>query len=41
MSEENMDSINSKAVALHLVYKGVCESSNSYLLTIEFQPLAD
>jgi len=26
---------NSKAVSLHLVYKGVCESSKSYLLVIE------
>jgi len=35
MSNENMDSINSKAVSLHLVYKGVCDSSKSYLLAIE------
>ena len=35
MSDEDMDSINSKAVSLHLVYKGVCEISKSYLLAIE------
>jgi len=29
MSDEDMESINSKAVSLNLVYKGVCESSKS------------
>jgi len=31
----DIDDINSKAVLLHLVFKGVCESSKSYLLAIE------
>jgi len=35
MSDTDIDSINSKAVSLHLVYKGVCESSMSSLLAIE------
>jgi len=35
VSDEDIDVINSKAVSLHLVYKGVCESSKSYLLAIE------
>ena len=35
LSDDDMDSINSKAVALHLLYKGACESSKSYLLAIE------
>jgi len=34
-SDDDMDSINSKAVSLHFVYKGVCETSKSYLLAIE------
>jgi len=35
VSDSDIDAINSKAVSLHLVYKGVCESSKSYLLAIE------
>ena len=35
VSDEDIDAINSKAVTLLLVYKGVCESSKSYLLAIE------
>ena len=35
ISDSNIDDINSKAVSLHLVYKGVCESSKSYLSAIE------
>ena len=31
----DIDDINSKAVLLHLVFKGVCESSKSYLLAVE------
>ena len=34
VSDEDIDAINSKAVSLRLVYKGVCESK-SYLLAIE------
>jgi len=29
VSDSDIDAINSKAVSLHLVYKGVCESSKS------------
>ena len=36
MSDADVDSFNSKAVALHLVYKWACESSKSYLLAIEY-----
>jgi len=35
MMDANLESINSKAVALNLVYRGVCESSKAYLLAIE------
>jgi len=35
MSDAYIDAINSKAVSLHLMYKGICESSKSYLLAIE------
>ena len=35
MSNADIDAIHSKAVSLHLMYKGVCESSKSYLLAIE------
>jgi len=35
VSDADIDAINSKAVSLHLVYKGVCESSKLYLLAIE------
>jgi len=37
VSDADIDAINSKAVSLHLVYKGVCESSKSYFLAIEFK----
>jgi len=33
--DTNLESINSKAVALSLVYRGVCELSKAYLLAIE------
>jgi len=35
VSDADIDAINSKAVSLHLMYKGVCESSKSYLLAFE------
>ena len=35
MTEADMESINTKEVALLLVYNGVCESSKAYLLAIE------
>ena len=35
MMDADLQSINSKAVALNLVYRGVCESSKAYLLSIE------
>jgi len=35
VSDVDIFDINFKAVSLHLVYKGVCESSKSYLLAIE------
>jgi len=35
MSDTDINDINSKAFSLHLVYKGICESSKSYLLAIE------
>ena len=35
MMDAELDSINTKAVALNLVYRGVCESSIAYLLAIE------
>ena len=35
MSDSDIDDINSKVVSLHLVYKGVCKSSKSYVLAIE------
>ena len=35
MMDADLESINSKAVALNLVYRGVCESSKSYILAIE------
>ena len=34
MTEADLESINNE-VSLHLVYKGVCESSKAYLLAIE------
>jgi len=35
MKDADLESINSKAVALNLVYRGVCDSSKAYLLAIE------
>jgi len=35
VSDADIYDINSKAVSLYLVFKGVCESSKSYLLAIE------
>jgi len=35
MTEADLECINIKEVTLHLVYKGVCESSKAYLLAIE------
>jgi len=35
VSDSDIDAVNSKAVSLHLVYKGVSESSKSYFLAIE------
>jgi len=32
---DDLTAINTKAVALNLVYKGVCDSSKAYLLAIE------
>jgi len=34
ISDADIDSINSKVVALHLPYEGVCENSKFYLLAI-------
>jgi len=39
VSDSDIDAINSKTVSLLLVYKGVCESSKSYLLAIESRDL--
>jgi len=35
ISDDDMDKINTKAVSLDLVYKGLCKTSKSYLLGIE------
>ena len=35
ITDTDLTNINSKTVALSLVYKGVCDSSKSYLLAIE------
>jgi len=35
VSDTDIDAINSKVVSLHLVYRGVCESSKSYLSATE------
>jgi len=37
MSDTDINDITSKAVSLHLVYKGICEFSKAYLLAIESQ----
>jgi len=35
ISDDHMDNINTKVVTLNLVYKGLCETSKSFLLGIE------
>ena len=35
MSDTDINDINSKAVSLHLVYKGICESTKAYFLANE------
>jgi hypothetical protein len=35
VTDEDLENINSRSVYLNLVYKGLCESSNSYLLAID------
>jgi len=35
MTDSDLDSINSKALSLNLVYKVICDSSNAYLFAIE------
>jgi len=35
MMDADLESNNSKAVSLNLMYRGVCESSKAYLLAIE------
>ena len=35
VTDADIQSINSGAVELNLVYKGVCESSNAYLVAVE------
>ena len=35
LTDTDIQSINSGAVDLNLVYKGVCESSKAYLLAVE------
>jgi len=34
-SDDDMDKINTNAVSLNLVYRGICAASKSYLLAIE------
>jgi len=36
ISDDDMDNINTKAVSLNIVFKGLCETSKSYLLGIEY-----
>ena len=36
VSDNDMEKINSKAVYLNLVYKGICDTSKSYLLAIDY-----
>ena len=38
ITDTDMTTINSKAIALNLMYKGVCDSSKSYLLATESSP---
>jgi len=35
ISDDDVDKISNSAVSLNLVYKGMCETSKSYLLAIE------
>ena len=35
MSEEDINSINAQKVLLHLVYKGVCDKTQSFIVGIE------
>jgi len=35
VSVDDMEKINSKAVSLNLIYKGICETYKSYFLAIE------
>ena len=35
VSDEDMAKINSRSIYLNLVYKGICEKTKSYLLTID------
>jgi len=35
ITDNDLTAINTKAVAVNLVYKGVCDSSKAYLLDIE------
>jgi len=35
VTDEDLENINSRSVYLNLVYKGLCESSRSYLLAID------
>ena len=38
ITDTDLTTINTKTVALSLVYKGLCDSSKSYLLAIESSP---
>jgi len=35
VTDEDLENINCRSLYLNLVYKGLCESSNSYLLAID------
>jgi len=35
VTDEDLENINSRSVYLNLVYKGLCESSSSFLLAID------
>jgi len=37
VSDDDMEKINSEAVYLNLVYKGICDASKSYLLAIDIR----
>jgi hypothetical protein len=34
-TDDDITSINTKKVSLHLIYKGLCEKTNSYILEVE------